>query len=358
MNANINFNTFLKVIYYNLGFNLFKSRNLNQNIMSYVFRSLIIIFQIYFIFDAIYRTKFKGIKKDLMRISYILKCCYFLITYIMFILKFKKIIKIYDTIEEKLDENMKIESNKLSVKLLLLYLGATILNFTGFASLLVLRSKSSVIEFLLDLLCMVIWSIYCFGWIIAIILFYLMICNRIHILEVNLFIQMSKQQQQLFKKTIDFIDFYQNLQFLTELKYSVNNVMGFLPFLWLLHSFVACCLRLTYTALNPDRFDPGVLFESTLFGIYYSLFVITIDLIQSKRPDFQKLFNPFDINFPINSNQIRVLFLQKLIENYNSICFMAFNIYKLENKLLLSFSSSVITFTVMLIQIIEQLSKS
>src|SRR6202012_3407039 len=124
--------------------------------------------------------------------------------------------------------------------------------------------------------------------------------------------------------------------------------------------FSTTCLRLTYLTIYKQ--DPELYYLHLIRGLieYISIclinltYVLVINYFQTRRPTINELRICIDKN--CNSMDIKEIQLNNMLNNYfitySQSNYMAFNVFVINNKFLFVFIGSVITFTVMLIQLL------
>ena len=175
------------------------------------------------------------------------------------------------------------------------------------------------------------------------------ICYAVYVIEKRLLIDSNYE------------DLIKNLFNIQKYKESINDVLGIFPFLWFCELFSSTCLRLTYFAINKQN-DPtfyGYLLKSLTQYIcmcFINLFyLLAINYFQTHRPTVNELLEKYEktnILLKYWDLQYNVLLNQK-VQFYSQTKYMAFNVFEIDLNFLFVFLGSVITFTVMLIQILN-----
>ena len=158
---------------------------------------------------------------------------------------------------------------------------------------------------------------------------------------------------------INFENLKQTLIAIQNYKESINGILGIFPFLWFCELFSTTCLRLTYLTINKQ--DPELYYVNLIrFSEYISIclinltYVLVINYFQTHRPTINELRICIDKN--CNSMDTKEIQLNNMLNNYfitySQSKYMAFNVFVINNKFLFVFLGSVITFTVMLIQLL------
>jgi len=196
------------------------------------------------------------------------------------------------------------------------------------------------------------WCIYWYGFIIAIPLLLIHTCYAVYLMEKRLLVKNANH--------INYEVLRQKLLTIERHKESINECLGIFPFLWFCEMFSTTCLRLTYFVINNNdkQINLHILkgfTEYICISVTNIAYVLTINYFQTHRPTanqlqicYEKYFDfKFSKNISLNS-----LFIQYFV-NYSQSKYMAFNVFAIDIKFLFVFIGSVITFTVMLIQLLN-----
>ena len=339
-------------------FDVFETRNIYRNVFAYYLMRGFNIFAILYSNYTSFRILTSSTGNALVKISNFLNSFITLVLYIEFVIKFKTLLKLFRQIDQKIREQQKERVKRLSLTLSMTWIVAVTINFA------VLTLKQDQIHRFVPIVITenLLKSIFGFGWIAATVLVYICVCHRIHLLEESLISDQRYDHNinHLFVGRYHLLDFQQRIKFLITLKEVVNNEMGILPFLWFCQSFQKTCLELTFIAV----FEKSNLFNSFVksnleFLIFYSMFIFSIDYIHSQRPGVKQLLNmlnncTYSVS-TLTTNPTIFLSINILITDYNKTCYQIWNIYSIDKSFLSDYLNSVITFTVILTQIINQL---
>jgi len=143
---------------------------------------------------------------------------------------------------------------------------------------------------------------------------------------------------------------------------SLNDSIGFVPVIWLSYLFITLCITITHIATTKQSIEMSSIISIDVFLIFFTLIIViaivgqlntkydinTITLIFNKR---------FSSELSINEN-LKLEMIQYLIEASNR-CYnrpKSFGLFNVNSTLILSFISSVITFSVMCAQLISQIN--
>ena len=147
-----------------------------------------------------------------------------------------------------------------------------------------------------------------------------------------------------------------NILLINNLKTSINDILGIFPFLWFCDLFTTICIRLTQTVINKDYEMVYVLWniiENAMIVFINLIYLLAINYFQTHRPTVNELVS--SNHHMLSAMSSRELLLKVIMnQNFNNYCrskYMAFNVFAIDLKFLFSFTGSVITFTVMLMQL-------
>ena len=174
----------------------------NQKIISYGLRIKSSLLIIYFICET--SQSISNLKKNLFELSFLIKCCIFLFSFIHFNVNFSKIVETLRQITSNFDEKAKKSSKKFNNILSIIWIIAVIINLIGLIYKDISKGTGSprlIIE-------SSIWSINCFGWIIATQFLFLSLCHQIYLLErqiVSNGINHHNNQEQTLRRQIQFV---------------------------------------------------------------------------------------------------------------------------------------------------------
>jgi hypothetical protein len=148
-----------------------------------------------------------------------------------------------------------------------------------------------------------------------------------------------------------------------QIKNQFNKLFGILPFLWSLELFISTCFRITQIALVRDSSKLLTIIrvstEYIFLIIIYSIYFISISYFQSKRPSLNCVLIWIENQ---SSNHVlsyeesieKLSLIQHVISIWNEPEYVAWNMFNIDKRFLIGFFSSVITFSVMLIQLLQQ----
>ena len=140
------------------------------------------------------------------------------------------------------------------------------------------------------------------------------------------------------------------------LKESVNHTLGFLPFLWFFELFINACFRITYLTFDKQiSFDVRLiifyLFEFLIICFMDFAYVLCVHYFQSHRPTVNQLYFQLlniKVNFCFTNRKVNSeIFRPLLLTEYTAL-----NVFTIHIRFIFGFLSSVLTFTVMFIQLL------
>ena len=296
-------------------------------------------------------------KRRLSWITITIKCYVTLISYIVFIRKFPRI----SAIEEKIRRNLSNESlknlNFFDRILIFLLVSLIMINFTGNLIIVLLNSSHMIIMDLIS------WQFNNLTWLFSVQFLFFKIIYEIHLIEEELF---QKNHQEIHdRQQIDSQDLQVELELLISLKHSVNTDLGPLVFLYLANLFQSTCFRLSFLTLNTSLDQTHVFFLMIEFMSHVIVSLATIYLVnynQSKIPsqiDIRKMTSnsPSWNSSSLKCVSIDSLMINKIIKTYCKLDYSPCYMFDINQKFILCYFSTVITFTVMLASIIDQFLK-
>jgi hypothetical protein len=146
-------------------------------------------------------------------------------------------------------------------------------------------------------------------------------------------------------------------------KNQFNEILGFLPFLWSLELFMSTCFRIAQIAIVKESYPLltiiRVSYEYIFLTIIYLIYFISISYFQSKRPTLDRVLiwieNQSSKHILSHEESIEKLSLiQHVISIWNEPEYVAWNMFNIDRRFLVGFLSAVITFSVMLIQLLQK----
>ena len=186
------------------------------------------VIKMYFVITVLMTTieynslQYKANKNpNLFIISYSLKTCFILISFIIFWIKFKKIKQILNQIQNHLNEKEKNSTRLCSILFLITWIIFSVGNSLLFFSLLLPYDWREALRELL-------WGIQGLGWLCATQLLTVQTCYGIYLIEKNTF-HIYPNIKSLSSSTLD--GFHQRILMIIKLKESFNQDLGHLPLL-------------------------------------------------------------------------------------------------------------------------------
>ena len=127
--------------------------------------------------------------------------------------------------------------------------------------------------------------------------------------------------------------------------------------LWFSEAFISSCLRLTQLTIDKDSPSNIVkilhyFLEYILIQLFSLFYLLSINYFQSQRPSSNQIMMEH-LAKNRNANNIDLILLQNSIYKYEQFEYKALNTFTNGKGFLFTFVSTVITFTVMVIQLIQ-----
>lgn len=205
------------------------------------------------------------------------------------------------------------------------------------------------------------WGLCAFGWITASIMLYNFISFVMSQAEAKFYLNLKWLAVK--HCTTDDIHIVQRDWLrLQTLKDDINDLIGVLPFLWSVEFFVSTCFRITESVLETDNEKKlyktlCIFFEYGLLTILYLWQILWVNYFQSQKPSMSQtlLWLGNEPNRCLSSQDTveKLLLIQQMYGNESSNEYKAGNIFTIDRKYLFAFLSAVISFSVMLIQLLE-----
>ena len=192
------------------------------------------------------------------------------------------------------------------------------------------------------------WSLSCYGMLTGWALLYVYVIYGVHLIECNAIhvVMDSNEWHKSYERVI------QSIIKVKELKDSVNQCLGVFPLIIFTELFITTCLRLTHLTIR--RYIVGKwgnihgMLEYTEICLLDIMFVICVEYLQSKRPTVSQMYSK------LNALNVSEKVRQQFIYCYTKSAYKSsLNLFQINCKFLLTFIGSCTTFTVMLIQLLE-----
>lgn len=332
------------------------------NLMIELLRVTTFVSLIVLLFNTLHFAFLTNNSKLLYKISFHFKSWIVVITYIYVNFKMNQINRILSQITSKqsvpeMNKLKTIHSIFITIWLIYISINAMVFIWLAFRD----DKKFLIIAIIREFL----WAIYGFGWITASVLFLTYICYSLHILE-NRFLKefqfnklstIETSLRSLKETKLKFL----NLQ---QIKESINENLGILPFLWFLELFASTCFRITQIAMENNSSENiyvilEYFYEFSLLCFLYLFFIFSISYYESKRPTINELLiflNRDSIHNQMTASELfeKLLFVQQLNNFLTKSTYTAWNVFTIEKKFILIFLNSVAPFSVMFIQLLQQ----
>ena len=193
----------------------------------------------------------------------------------------------------------------------------------------------------------------CLIWQSSSLCFLIIICYGIYLIEKTAFGNLSVNN---FDGQPNYEEYHRTLLDIQSMKENVNLHLGCLPFLWFGQAFSSTVLRLTH--VSTTRFEDGVNFFRVFFEfilmVFYDLFyLLAINYFQNQRPTANQLMKSFcSISSDTNKN-VKLMIVQNSITSYLNTEYKAWNTFTLDKSFLFTLFGTIVTFTVMFVQLFE-----
>ena len=349
----------LATIFLFFGFDFKRRDNPWIRIVSHVLKLKSIAIFIYNVIDStivLFTTSYIT-KRELSTITITIKCYLTLISFLVFIRKFPRFFDIEEKIQRNLSDKS-LKSSKLINSILILFLVILIsINLTCSFIVVLLFYPYNLIYYI------IFWIFNNLTWLLLVQFLFLKIIYEIHLIEQELFQKYHQDLQN--RKEIHNKDFQAKFELLISLKHSINTDLGPLIFLYLANQFQSTCFRLSFLTLNASLDISQILLlmiEFTSQVIVSLIMIYLVNYCQSKRPsqiDITKIVrnSSSPLLFNMKFDYFDSIMINKIIETYCKLDYSPCYMFDINQKFLLHYFSTVITFTVMLASIIDQFLK-
>ena len=356
------------LVFYFMGFCFNKKRKVHSIITKILrLKSLLLLFYfVAFTFQNFFGHSHKAsenfIKANIFYLSTHIKSLIFLSSFVMFIVKFRSISRLLLDIERYLNDKNRKSMKRFNTILAIVWTLAISANTGIYAFTTEMIDKDANFY---NRLKTSLWSLQGVTWLLATHCLFVLSCYGIHLIETNSFACIDDTESQMSTSIVQFLpkykDLYERITLILHLKKSVNTALGFLPMLCLCVSFSSTCLRLTNLSIHKEDILNVVIllyyfFEYSLIQVFNLFVIISVSHYQSKRLNSDQLMNYYSANLQKEQGTRAILqqnALQNLLTSYCNYEYRAWNVFTINTLLLFSFISTVVTFTVMLIQLIE-----
>ena len=334
------------ILFLFLGFNINNEKN--SDILSILSMIMKLIMAAIFIFEFITIYLFshtvtqmvKEWQEIILTTGFLIKTTIIFSSYVVFQINWKNIQQILLALSQILNEKEKRKIWIFQIICLLVWIVLT--NVNNYLEISV-RLDSTMLVIMETL-----WSYNMFGWFIATQMFLTSICFSMYLVQRRIIANITQYELANFDATED------QLISIRVLVDSVNKNLGFLPFHWFCELFFSTLFRLIYITVDKD-----FLLDINKIMYYFSeyvmllslsiLYLLMVSYFQSQKPTSHQLLSRITV-------QSRSSHVRSAIAKWDSLTdyqYKACNIFTMNIKFLFSFISSVVTFTVMFIQIIN-----
>lgn len=192
----------------------------------------------------------------------------------------------------------------------------------------------------------IIWNVYINGW---------MLFDTIHFgLVIYLFCKCKQNLLGIALKNRNVRILKNQVSELLELKERIEKKLTLAPFVWFFDLFIRVSCRIAFLALQTDFQNP--IFFVTMAKEAVVQLVPQFGLVLAMSSWNSNCISCNCLMSTLTNGKVENehLFLQKMLENLEK-GFRIWGVFSLEKSLIVSFASGVVTFTVMIIQLMEPL---
>ena len=331
-------------------------------IKSFLLSTWTVVYTFQLLFDFKRKTFEKVIKFNLFYLSTHIKALIIIASFVIFTFKFGSISRLLLEIERHFNEKNRKSMKRFNTILAIVWTLAISANTGIYAFTTEMIDKDANFY---NRLKTSLWSLQGVTWLLATHCLFVLSCYGIHLIETNSFACIDDTESQtstsIVRNLPKYKDLYERIALILNLKKSVNTTLGFLPMLCLCVSFSSTCLRLTNLSIHKENILNVVIllyyfFEYSLIQSFNLFVIISVSHYQSKRLSSDQVMNYYRTYFENEQSNTAILqqnSLHSLLTSYCNFEYKAWNIFTIDKPLLLSFISTVVTFTVMLIQLID-----
>ena len=353
----------LNIVLFYLGIDFAKSIGSKRRIICLILRLKTLFIMVAFIPITLYLSVEQkeynfGKSNDTVNLfgySYHFKACIVLVSFVIFVHKSEQIESLVDDIERRLNDKEIRSMRRLSMVMSVSCVLATLANALAFTILpaLELRAWSASVR-------EGFWSTQVLIWHLSSHCFSIILCYGIRLIEKRTIkdILSADQHFKFKRRRSNYIDLQRNIMDIQRIKESVNDNLGILPLLWFTQAFFSTVLRLANLVINKYnmyewQWSIHYFFEYSMIRIFDLTYFFAINYYQSQRPTSNQLMSIFDDMDYDSTNNLRLILLQNSVRCYAKFEYMVGNTFKMNRSFLFAFLSTVVTFTVMLIQLLE-----
>lgn len=346
----------LNIINYHLGIDLDKDHTVLKNALILIFRIKTFVLLVGSVAITLFIQLFHGYTYyeihdiNLYIFSYHIKTWIVLISFIIFISKSQQIRSLLADIERRLDHKERQSLRRCNRFLFFLCILTSVINtlvFTIWPFSMGHHWSLGVRELL--------WSTHGLLWLVASHCIVISVCYAIRLIEKRSLASVWSEGSDSVKWSPKSSSVLVNAIFdIQAIKERVNAILGFLPLLWFGQTFTATLLRLAHMSFNQLGVT-NILNYFTEFGfirLFDVLYLFSINYFQNQRPTANQILLSLS---PIDSshyNNFDLLLLHNSIHSYTNFDYKAGNIFKINNSFLFTFISTLVTFSVMFIQLL------
>ncbi len=300
--------------------------------------------------------------KKYFTLAVLMKSITVFVLYLIVLINRKAIALLHNQIVKQIDNKNKVKIKKFSNILFVIWIFQMIVNPTIEAgnelySYKAMNNFEHSIESVI--IREVLFSLYNFGWLLTTVGLYCFVVFSLYELEKQFWYNLSHVKLITGYHLIRYRKEYFHLE---KLRQSLNEKLGILPLIWFAELFSSTCFRITQITSKENFLFLSSLnkliyyfYEYFIFAtvlIIVAIFISKIDIYHQNSNHLIGIINErLD-----NSMRTSIEFMNfNQIINYNrSNCGLtAWNVFRLDHKIILTFTATVIPFTVMFIQLTQ-----
>jgi hypothetical protein len=291
-----------------------------------------------------------------------MKCIAIFVLYFIVLNKRKAIALLHNQIIKQIDNKNKVKIKKFSNILFVIWIFQMIVNPTieaanVFYSYKAINNFEHSIESVV--IREVLFSLYNFGWLLTTVGIYCFVVFSLYQLEKQFWYNLSHVKLITGYHLIRYRKEYFHLQ---KLRQSLNEILGILPLIWFAELFSSTCFRITQITSKENLLFVSSVNKLIIYFYEYFIFatvLIIVAIFISKIDVCQQISNHLIgiINERLDNSMhasIEFMNFNQIINCNRSDCGLtAWNVFRLDHKIIFTFTAAVIPFTVMFIQLTQ-----
>lgn len=332
--------------------------------LTYIVRIVTVVLQICCFTEPLYNILFESMK--MYHLSRLIKTGFVVLSFAITCYKQREMKEVFNTLWASLDATKKEELKRFTNMMAFYWIAVVIFdeiaqNFNVVYHHIVVKSYEnypfSLHNLALRFTFTSVYVLYGCGWIILSSAFFLRLNYILLLLAHQNYYEVNEKFDQLSMQQIStkFIEFH-------KWRVRVNEILGYIPTFWFVEIFFATCLRISqFVAFNDydARVNFFIIFwvEYTLLGVTNMMIILLISNYNKKVKEFCTIVWHRVCLWPgltpskSHRADIKLMFLlwEQLMLKLSISDLMV-----IDRKLILGFSAAAITFSVMLVQLLER----